>query len=154
MAENLFLSEEYKKEIRDEILSLLTSSLKKDCTEFSEEERDVLEKTAVSYCEGIPNTDANDLKELLQFSKANFLCAYGEIEEATKTLTERLEATSKRNHLFTKGLITFYSKEDEIQKIEKSLQSFRAFFSENAKILWKLKSPENNDDAFILIIAQ
>ena len=61
---------------------------------ISEEENDLLDKTAISYCEGIPNTDTNDLKDYLHLSKAEFLFAFGEIEGATKSLTVQLESLS------------------------------------------------------------
>lgn len=135
------------------IISDLRATFKKDVQISSEEERYVLEKTALSYCKGgIDN--CTDLKKWFQLSSTDFLFAFGEIEEATKGLVEKLESVSKEDDLFTKCLVTFYSKEYLWEPINKALQSFVVFFSENAKFRYALKSPENEDAAFISIIAQ
>ncbi len=146
---------ELKKNANKEVLSILISSLGKKYDELSETEKYVLEKTAISYCEGLLHTEINDLKDWLQFSNSKLLFAFEEIEVATKSLIKQLEAASKKDHLFTKALITFYSKEEiPIFKIEKSLQAFSAFFAEDARFLWQVKIPENNETAFVSIICE
>ncbi len=146
---------ELKKNANKEVLSILISSLDKNYDELSETEKYVVEKTAISYCEELLHTDINDLKDWLEFSNSKLLFAFEEIEVATKSLIKQFESASKKDHLFTKALITFYSKEEiPIFKIEKSLQAFDSFFAEDARLLWQMKISENNETAFISIICE
>ena len=96
------------------------------------------------------------MKDWLQFSNATLLFAFEEIEIATKSLIKQLESASKNNHFFTKALITFYIKEEEllIYKMEKSWKAFISFFIEDARLVSQVKSPENGERAFISIICE
>ena len=147
---------ELKKNANKEVLSILISSLDKNYDELSETEKYVLQKTAISYCEGVMHAEIEDLKDWLQFSNATLLFAFGGIEDATKNLTEQLESASKNNHFFTKALITFYIKEEEllIYKMEKSWKAFMSFFTEDARLVSQVKSPENGETAFVSIICE
>ena len=146
---------ELKKNENKEVLSILISSLDKKYDELSETEKYVLEKTAISYCGGLLHTDINDLKDWLQFSNATLLFAFEEIEVATKSLIKQLESACKKDHLFTKALITLYCKgEVPIFKIEKSLRAFDSFFAEDARLLLQVKSPESGETAFVSIICE
>ena len=146
---------ELKKNANKEVLSILISSLDKNYDELSETEKYVVEKTAISYCEELLHIDINDLKDWLEFSNSKLLFAFEEIEVATKSLIKQFESASKKDHLFTKALIKFYSKEEiPIFKIEKSLQAFTLFFAEDARLLLQVKIPENGETAFVSIICE
>ena len=146
---------ELKKNANKEVLSILISSLDKKYDELSETEKYVLEKTAISYCEGLLHTDINDLKDWLQFSNATLLFAFEKIEVAAKSLIKQLESACKKDRLLKKALITFYIKEEvTLFEIEKRLQAFDSFFAEDACLLLQVKSPESGETAFVSIICE
>lgn len=148
MEEPILFSEE-------EIRSRFTALIAPNHAGLSEEEKDVLDKTALAYCDGAVSTDIKDL-EIFHPSNARFLFVYGSsIQEAAKNLAEKLSSAFPKNHHFSNGLVIFYFDENtEVVQTEKAMRSFCSFFEDDYTLLWNIKSPKPGEKSFISIICE
>ena len=149
MVEPILFSEE-------EIRSRFTALIAPNHAELSEEEKDVLDKTALAYCDGAVSTDIKDL-ENWHPSNARFFFAYGSsIQEAAKNLAEKFSSAFPKNHHFSNGLVIFYFDENEngFAQTENAMRSFRSFFEDDYMLLWNIKSPKPGEKPFISIICE
>ena len=148
MEEPILFSEE-------EIRSRFTALIAPNHAELSEEEKDVLEKTALAYCYGAISTDIKDL-EIFHPSNARLLFAYGSsIPEAAKKVAEKLSSAFPKNRHFSNGLVIFYFDENtKIVQTENAMRSFCSFFDDDYMLLWNIKSPKPREKSFISIICE
>ena len=149
------ISEEDIKETIAKVRSLLTALIAPNHAELSEEEKDVLEKTALAYCYGAISTDIKDL-EIFHPSNARLLFAYGSsIPEAAKKVAEKLSSAFPKNRHFSNGLVIFYFDENtKIVQTENAMRSFCSFFDDDYMLLWNIKSTKPGEKSFISIICE